>query len=1127
MSTLKKLTSSALLAATALWASGALFVPVASAQSVAELQAQIAALLAAFQQLQAQLQAAQGGGQGSSLPLGGYSSFGGYNFTRDLTVGSKGDDVSALQQILIDGGYLKIAAPTGYFGSLTKSALAAWQKANGISPASGYFGPKSRAYLASLFYLPPLPPLPPTPGEGGSEVVVPAGVDLYVSLASDSPSAGVLGSGTSFNPVLKVVLTAGSKDVKVTSLRISKSGFAPNSYVAGVDVVDSAGVRHGNVVSSVGADNDVLVLMTNNPVVVKAGKSEKLTVRVNLSSSATSGTLSFLLKNAAAVTADTTAVDGSFPVSGATFTLASASSIAAVSLAVQPVNSSGATLNVDSANWQEITKFRLQETSSNEAVQLLKWTLYNYGNASASDYGDVQLVAQDGTVLATAQPVGQEVVFDLSSSPYELAKGTTKDFTVRAKLLGGTTKTIQLVTYNDYDVVLKGKESQVTILPSAVAPDNTFPVGDQTNYNKVTIGQGSLVFNKAADSPTAATVPGASNVVLAKYYIKPTGEDMELRQIRFGINQTTALTGTVYVKVNDSIVYSAAASSFATDGSANTITLSTYPVLTAGQNSYLTVEASISSSAGSSDSYFVNDMDLLQVKRLISNDLMDPGTSPTDGNTIAVKAAALAVTTLSVPVAASVVAGTNDFEFARFQLDASAGGEDVRVTRIVVTDTLGGGTDYSGVNNLVMYKDGQPLSTSASTAVNANTVAFNFTTPITVTRSSPVTLSLKANVVSNVGNSHRFYIAASGDVTATGVSTGNSVTPTVSGNGQTMTVANSGSLALSLVSGSGASPTENRLVTIGSTDQTVFAFKLTALYEPVKVSSLKLTWSGSSLGTNDVRNIRLYKGSETTPFAQAAQAASCASNTCSFTWNWPDNWGAGNVDPSSPMTVYVKADIGGQGEAKLGNNFVFSVASTSDVVARGAVSGASITPSGTPAATGYSYIVPFSVVVAGDSPSAGSSQTQTVTAGTTIGRFKVTNNGSAKVTLTAIKFTDNGSNSTTTEVYGLYASDENSSNYTGTLLATSTDSVDFGTSLSLTLNGGTYRYLTVTVHSNASGLQAGNSWNLAVASLGDLKYSVADSDLGYDGNVDGNPTSGTSANLRVDGRPVLGTIVKQ
>ena len=64
----------------------------------------------------------------------------------NLTVGSRGADVSTLQTALISGGYLTaVSAPTGYFGSATKAALAKWQSAKGISPAVGYFGPLSRA----------------------------------------------------------------------------------------------------------------------------------------------------------------------------------------------------------------------------------------------------------------------------------------------------------------------------------------------------------------------------------------------------------------------------------------------------------------------------------------------------------------------------------------------------------------------------------------------------------------------------------------------------------------------------------------------------------------------------------------------------------------------------------------------------------------------------------------------------------------------------------------------------------------------------------------------------------------------------------------------------------------------
>jgi peptidoglycan hydrolase-like protein with peptidoglycan-binding domain len=70
-----------------------------------------------------------------------------YDFEADLTVGSRGADVQALQQILIDGGFLSIDAPTGYFGSLTKAAVIKYQAAHSITPQSGYVGPLTRASL--------------------------------------------------------------------------------------------------------------------------------------------------------------------------------------------------------------------------------------------------------------------------------------------------------------------------------------------------------------------------------------------------------------------------------------------------------------------------------------------------------------------------------------------------------------------------------------------------------------------------------------------------------------------------------------------------------------------------------------------------------------------------------------------------------------------------------------------------------------------------------------------------------------------------------------------------------------------------------------------------------------------
>lgn len=73
-------------------------------------------------------------------------------FKANLTVGSLGSEVKALQQFLNSHGYPVAASgpgspgnETAWFGPATKAALAAYQKAKGITPAAGYFGPLTRA----------------------------------------------------------------------------------------------------------------------------------------------------------------------------------------------------------------------------------------------------------------------------------------------------------------------------------------------------------------------------------------------------------------------------------------------------------------------------------------------------------------------------------------------------------------------------------------------------------------------------------------------------------------------------------------------------------------------------------------------------------------------------------------------------------------------------------------------------------------------------------------------------------------------------------------------------------------------------------------------------------------------
>ncbi len=68
-----------------------------------------------------------------------------YKFNKALSLGSRGADVTELQKRLIAEGFLSGTA-TGYFGSLTVTAVKKYQSANGISTL-GNVGPATRAQL--------------------------------------------------------------------------------------------------------------------------------------------------------------------------------------------------------------------------------------------------------------------------------------------------------------------------------------------------------------------------------------------------------------------------------------------------------------------------------------------------------------------------------------------------------------------------------------------------------------------------------------------------------------------------------------------------------------------------------------------------------------------------------------------------------------------------------------------------------------------------------------------------------------------------------------------------------------------------------------------------------------------
>jgi len=161
-----------------------------------------------------------------------------YNFTRDLTVGSTGADVTALQNML------GVSPATGYFGSITKAAVVAYQTSKGIAPAAGYVGPLTRA---ALNYVAPVttPTTPSTPA-ASSELEGTDGEITDVSSISTYSNEEV-GQGASDVKVLGVdVDVSKDGDVALKSVKVKFTSTGSSQSTKLVDYVDSVSVMVGS-----------------------------------------------------------------------------------------------------------------------------------------------------------------------------------------------------------------------------------------------------------------------------------------------------------------------------------------------------------------------------------------------------------------------------------------------------------------------------------------------------------------------------------------------------------------------------------------------------------------------------------------------------------------------------------------------------------------------------------------------------------------------------------------------------------------------------------------------------------------------------------------------------------------
>ena len=858
---------------------------IASAATVDELLAQIATL-------QSQLQQMQKGTTGTVVSG---------SFTKDLTVGSKGDEVKMLQQMLNKSADTQVAASgagspgmeTSTFGPATKAAVIKYQKKNGIN-ATGYVGPKTRASLNGSTG-------GSTSTTGGTTTTV-SGTGLTVSSAVQ-PVASLAPQSASRVPFTKVTLTASRDgDVTVSGVTVERGGLAQDAVFSGVVLLDENGMQLG-IAKTLNSNHQVTV---GDPFTVKAGTSKTVTIAGNMSGSLASYAGQVAMLSVVGVNTSAT-VNGSLPISGAAHTINATLAMGSASVIASSYDP-GTTANKEvGTTGYKFSGIRVTAGSA-EKVHLWSIRFNQTGSVSANDLANVQVYV-DGTAYPAVVSTDGKYFSATFGSGISIDKGMSKDIWVQGDIVGtgAANRTVDFDIYKTTDLYISGETYGYGLTPTYTGAQ--FSAGTPWfNGYAVSVTAGSVTTVGKASSVSAQNVAlNVPNQVLGGYQIDVKGESISVQQAVFKFNYGTAaassnlLTNVALYDENGAVV-AGPVDAVAVSGTEQSVTFTDTITYKIGSHVY-TLKGKLPSTVpnGETLSASTTPSGWSNVTGQTTGNTITLSNGVFAMNTMTVKAAALTVSVAGTPAAQTIVPGGSARTFANFQLDASQSGEDVRFGNMAVSLTAGGA--YANELSSCQMWDGSTALTTGSNVINpaasASSATFTFDSALVVSKNTVKTITLKCNVSGSASNGHTYsWGIATAPGTVTGVTSGNTVTATVNVNaGQTQTIG-AGSFTVTTHSDS----PQYALVSANTTGNVVAQYKFRATNENINLTKLGLKLTSGNAA--DLSNVSVWDGS-----TQVGSATfSGTSTTAIVTLSTPVTLTA-NTD----KILIVKADLAAQG----------------------------------------------------------------------------------------------------------------------------------------------------------------------------------------------------------------------
>ncbi len=857
--------------------------PLASAQTATDLQAQIQALLAQITTLQSQL-----GTSGSTTTTGT-----GYTFTKNLKQGMTDMEVMNLQKVLNMSADTQVSASgvgsagqeTSYFGGLTKAAVIKFQNKYasevltpvGLTSGTGFVGAATRAKLNAM---------------GGSTTTTPpptqTGTGVTVSLASDSPANVALVQGQAIADLAHFTFTnMTSSEARVTNVVLNRTGISNDSTLANVflydgaaRVTDSATVSSGKITF-----NDPTGLFT-----IPANSSRTIAVRADIAAS-TSGQI---------VGVSVSTVTGNVTVTGAP--AGNNLTIAAATLATVDFNTTTTPSAATVAPQNDYTLWQNTVSISTRAVDMKSMTFRNVGSVSAGDITNLRLYVdgvQVGSTMTSTNASGY-VTFDVTNSPVRLNTGN-RVIKLVGDIVGGSTRTFMFSLRQASDAMLIDTDLNQPVLSTAAG--SAFSARSATS---ATIDGGALSITKSNTSPTSNVAVDATNVKLATFEFRASGENVKIENMDVRAN-TTIDGGLDNGKVFLNGVQVGSTKDL-TDASDVNFTFGSSFIVNAGQTAIVDIYADVKTTTGAS---FSNGDTILvsigtgptgNAQGMSSLNSLTIPASQVDSNTITISSAALTATKYSGYGDQTMVAGTNSARLGSFVLSAgSAAGANVNTITVTLSSD-----EYATITNLMLMDvaTGTQIGSTKATPSSSNAFSVNMDIPA----SGSKTIDVVANILS--GSNAGPWTAA---VTADGTSTQGTSVSASSVTLQTITL---GSGTLALAAGAGDPNSANILAGATSVKVGEFNFSATNASQTIQEITIKVP-NGAATSTSQVTLSYKDSSGTTQTASKTLSVGSEAHATAAFTG----------------LSMYVPAN----GDATM------SVLVDTTTVANGATSGSGIT----------------------------------------------------------------------------------------------------------------------------------------------------------------------------------------